>query len=312
MEDGVAILFVHGRDQQDKDPQDLKRIWDAALARGIARAGISAAPPVTYFPYYGDELARAASGASGPREVEPDGEFKSGPRTRDADVYAELEREWSDTVLTRARASDIAESDVDEDLRTRGEVLNRALEIAERLVPGAGYLARAVFSDVATYLGDRDARRSVLDIVGREFDACLAAAARQEPTIVVGHSLGSVVVHDLLNERDDAAVDLLVTVGSPLGLTAMRDGLQAALKRRPLWPRAVRYWINASDPRDVIALIPALGRNRFFAEDYKRNPDARCDVLNLVDIDNDTKNRHGIVGYLADPGIARAIAQANG
>jgi len=190
-------------------------------------------------------------------------------------------------------------------------VLNRALEVAERLVPGAGYLARSVFADVAVYLGDADARRSVLNIVGKEFDACLAAAAEgQEPMIVVGHSLGSVVVNDLLNERDDAAVDLLVTVGSPLGLRAMRDGLQAAVNRRPLWPKAVRSWVNASDPRDVIALIPALGRNRFFAEDYERNPDARCDVLNLVDIDNETRNRHGIVGYLADPGIARAIAQA--
>jgi hypothetical protein len=72
------------------------------------------------------------------------------------------------------------------------------------------------------------------------------------PTIVVAHSLGSVVAYNML--RADAralSVPLLTTIGSPLGIRAIRDQFL------PLsFPAHVQAWYSAYDPRDVVALYP--------------------------------------------------------
>lgn len=77
----------------------------------------------------------------------------------------------------------------------------------------------------------------------------------QWAAVVVGHALGSVVAYDVLR-RDPRrlALPLLVTVGSPLGIRAIRDEL------RPLrFPRGVKAWRNAFDERDPVALWPLDG-----------------------------------------------------
>jgi hypothetical protein len=50
-------------------------------------------------------------------------------------------------------------------------------------------------------------------------------------------------------------IPLLITVGSPLGIRAVRDQF------RPLRYPPVDGWYNAFDPRDVVALYPLDGEN---------------------------------------------------
>jgi hypothetical protein len=80
------------------------------------------------------------------------------------------------------------------------------------------------------------------------------------PTVVVSHSLGTVVAYSLLR-RDGAAsrwvVPLFVTLGSPLAVTAIRDGLAPTD-----YPQCVGRWFNAMDDRDVVSLYP-LTREHF-------------------------------------------------
>jgi hypothetical protein len=105
-----------------------------------------------------------------------------------------------------------------------------------------------------------------------------------------------VVAYNVLRtERRALQVPLFVTVGSPLGVRAIRDQLV------PLrYPRPAAAWYNAYDPRDVVALYPLDSRN------FPVTPS----VQNAGRVNNRTSNRHGIVGYLDDPDVAKRVLDA--
>jgi hypothetical protein len=74
-------------------------------------------------------------------------------------------------------------------------------------------------------------------------------------TVVVGHSLGSVVTYNLLRQQGHLRgwkVPLYVTVGSLLAATAIRSALRTFATTR--CPECVSNWFNAMDERDVVAL----------------------------------------------------------
>lgn len=128
---------------------------------------------------------------------------------------------------------------------------------------------------VAEFLGDifvymrqgarRDAIRSrIADAIGR---AHARAVAGGGPLVLVGHSLGGVILYDMLSDPAgaglprDLSVDLLLTVGSQPGffeemkLFAASDpavGPHGQVKLATAPPRVARWW-NVYDPVDVLA-----------------------------------------------------------
>jgi hypothetical protein len=115
-----------------------------------------------------------------------------------------------------------------------------------------------------------------------------------EPVVVVGHSLGSILAYDVLREQAFAGlnVPLLVTVGSPLGVTEVQD-----LVTRPLQvPAPVAHWRNASDFRDLVALDHTI-RPEF-------SPASRCTDVSVA---NDSWNHHGIGEYLRAVAVRQPI-----
>ena len=84
-----------------------------------------------------------------------------------------------------------------------------------------------------------------------------------------------------------------MTVGSPLGLDAIKKRLSTPLRM----PAKVQKWFNASDVRDVVALYP------LDAAHFAIKPG----IIKKRDTNNHTSNRHGIAGYLADPTVAQWI-----
>jgi len=139
--------------------------------------------------------------------------------------------------------------------------------------------------DVYLYTTRSGVRDEIDRIVGEKID--------EQPTLVVAHSLGTVVAyHVLRTDRRALKVPLLVTLGSPLGVRAVRDPL------RPLRPPPpVTRWYNAYDKRDVVALYPLDAQN------FPIQPP----IDNYGKVDNSTENRHGIVGYLDDTDVAKRI-----
>ncbi|GGL17672.1 hypothetical protein [Nocardia jinanensis] len=52
-----SVLFLHGRGQQERIPEELRRTWTAGLNKGLTLAGLSTIDPAdVYFPFYGDQL----------------------------------------------------------------------------------------------------------------------------------------------------------------------------------------------------------------------------------------------------------------
>jgi hypothetical protein len=141
------------------------------------------------------------------------------------------------------------------------------------LKAGRGPLSRGLayfLGDIFVYLQERGSA-GWQNRIFKPIAASLIEAAKQrsdqDPLIVVGHSLGGVILYDLLTDQQavtaiEAAagtplrIDALVTVGSQpsffadLGLYAGRA--RNAAGRFPL-PEPVRAWMNVYDDTDVLS-----------------------------------------------------------
>jgi pimeloyl-ACP methyl ester carboxylesterase len=124
----------------------------------------------------------------------------------------------------------------------------------------------------------------------------VAEKLSSDPTVVVGHSLGTVVAYEVLRGHKSNDVSRFITVGAPLGIRAIRRRLAAPLTM----PGGVRDWYNAFDKRDVVALYPLDASN------FAITPPIR----NFSEVLNFTENHHGIAGYLDGAEVASEIRNA--
>ncbi|MCH8058962.1 MAG: hypothetical protein IIA11_00745 [Proteobacteria bacterium] len=91
-----------------------------------------------------------------------------------------------------------------------------------------------------------------------------AAAEAQRPVLLLAHSMGSVIAYDALwqmshSDGDKLHIDLLLTMGSPLGQRYIQRRLQGHREsgsRR--YPDNIRRWINLTAVGDLTAIDPVL------------------------------------------------------
>lgn len=142
------------------------------------------------------------------------------------------------------------------------------------------------------------------------------AAQRGERVLLIGHSMGSIIAYDSLWELQylegfESCVDRLLTLGSPLGMNYVQRRL-AGCDARHLghYPCNINDWVNISSRGDLVALDPSL------ANDFRAMVDNQC-VNSIRDMRNDIMNNyrddkglnvHKSYGYLANPHVARVIA----
>lgn len=146
-------------------------------------------------------------------------------------------------------------------------VTDRVRNTASTLGFGAvrGSLSPAIglfIGDTFVYLSEGDNRQRIRSEVRaallRAYDG---VKAQKGPLVVVGHSMGGVILVDMLSDPvasglpDDLKVDALLTVGSQPGFFAALDLLagnpSANSKRRK--PDCVGHWFNIFDPIDPLA-----------------------------------------------------------
>ncbi|HEY6645459.1 S8 family peptidase [Povalibacter sp.] len=77
------------------------------------------------------------------------------------------------------------------------------------------------------------------------------------PFIVIAHSQGSMVAYDALSSltsADGIEIDLLITIGSPLGLEEVQDQLKVITNQKKGLgvPGVVKRWVNVADPLDPV------------------------------------------------------------
>ncbi len=141
-----------------------------------------------------------------------------------------------------------------------------------------------------------------------------AAWEAGRPVLLVAHSMGSVIAYEALWEmsrdvRDELRVDLLLTMGSPLG--------QGYLQRRILghdkpgaerYPDNIRRWVNLSAVGDMTAVNPYLKND--FGEMVRLGLVENIDdieVFNSFRLDGEL-NVHAEYGYLVNKVTAAVVA----
>jgi hypothetical protein len=283
----TRLVLVHGRDQQGQDPARLKSQWIDALNIGAQKFDQTLPKSIdVVFPYYGDTLAKLIRDYQIP--LTSDIHEKGGAVE---DEFLAFQAQLAEALRERSGVTDAqVDAEYGPNPKARGplnwEWVQAILRALDKHGGGMSQAALESFTrDVFLYTTRAGVRE--------EIDHIVAAALTEEPTIVVGHSLGSVVAYSVLrSDTRRLRIPLFVTVGCPLAIRAIRDQF------RPLrFPLPVNAWYNAFDTRDVVALYP-LDRSNFPV-----NPD----IENYAMVNNHTDNRHGIVGYLDDMLVARRI-----
>lgn len=287
----MRILMIHGRAQGGKNPDELKAIWVRTLQKGFAAAGFPFPDNVKIdFPFYGDKLDEFTAQAKLPT---PQDVAAKGPG-QDLE-FEQFMQSVLDEMKNRAAISDdevMREMD-DDNVQEKGVQnwgwVQAIVRVIDRHLTGAAdFTIETFLKDVFLYVNKPAVIRGINKIVEEKLT--------NEPTIVIGHSLGSVVGYKVITENlSKIKLIKYITVGCPLGLTAISSKLGLLQN-----PGGQNSWYNAYDERDIVALNPL--NNRYFPTDST--------IINNNGVDNHTDNRHGIIGYLDDTRVAQQIAVA--
>lgn len=229
-----TLVYIHGRGH--KAPR--KQIWRDGLAVGLSRAGYDVDPTGL------ESISRAATYAA----------FLNPGVTIDKAPHPQREAVTMD-------AARIALEDRNEEVRSRigpGLPLGAKGKVIGRLSRQQGItdqLVKQKFADVARYLDEEDRRRRILTEIRQQLPT-------QGHVILIGHSLGSIIALDLLRDwPSELQIDVLLTMGSPAGLSKMQAHLREFRDYLPA--DQIGVWINAFDSDDPITggngLAPIYG-----------------------------------------------------
>lgn len=285
----MKLVFIHGRAQEGKDPVKLKEEWLDTLAQGLAKNGLALPGDLEVaLPFYGDELERLVKQVNMPLV--------------DDIVRKGAEGESSEEMLRRemieelAQANGIQDDEVQEHFS--GTVKERGVLNWEWVQSILTAVDKTSFGSTAVDLFTRDVSVYLTyPPVQKKINSIVMEAIPDGPCVIVGHSLGSVVGYIVQNSlKGQTEVAKYITVGSPLGLKAIKRKLPSPL----MMPPRTDAWYNAYDKRDFVALLPL--DDKHFAIDPE--------ISNYGKVRNDSDNRHSITGYLDDADVARTIFDA--
>jgi hypothetical protein len=324
------VTFIHGI--ANKPPRDvLLRSWITALGDGdgpeLDALGVTSSMvywanflyPEPTAPEAAYETAEAMERA-GVEDVDMDwARHASG---EEAAMVAGLAAKIGFTELTASAAEALAPEAGDEAVSDEPEKdgsarANRPEGEFERVpLPGPvkRRLMKILLRDVHHYLYNTTfsprpgESYAIQDVIRAEVLRVLGeGAARQGPHLLVTHSMGTVIAYDCLKRVPDCpSVDALVTIGSPLGLDEIQDGLKPEWSRRDGFPveRMPGRWVNVFDRLDPVAgFAPSL------AGDYQR---AGSQVIRDVHEPNYGRWRHSISKYLAGVKLRAAVEELLG
>lgn len=243
MLEAPSLVAVHGiwngKAGVGRTPEEagaaLASKWTTALAAGLAEVGLQASLPQIAAPYYSHLLATYAQGGA-----------------NDLNLLTPQEQAWCWTWMRELGVPAEAEQGhLTLPLRHGLDWLARHRRTA---APALARIMAALLRELFVYISRPAVRNRVRETVGVAIEA-------HRPRVVVAHSLGSVVTYEALHARSDLAIDLLVTVGSPLGMPeVVFDCLDPEPSGgRGAKPPGVKRWVNIADVGDLVAVPKRLG-----------------------------------------------------
>ncbi|MCS0639481.1 alpha/beta hydrolase [Streptomyces sp. LP05-1] len=311
------LVFVHGiggaRDAAAEGAE-----WTRALAGAARDAGHAAAisgltggwGADVRFAAYGDLFRRR--GAQGAGDT-ADGRDEEDEAVLVALLLEAVDERLADASLPpeelRALRSARAQLAPDRPGQGIGAPGRRAVNAVTSLLAVPGFRALGGWTSARTTAGTlgqvaRYLNRREPDERGHTLDARIRARVAdcldtEGPTVVVAHSLGTVVALEALH-RHSGPVPLLVTLGSPLGI---RTAVLPRVRPQPVaTPACVGRWLNFWDRDDIVAARPLL--EKF----VRANADGVLPRSTRVDADGAWV--HPAAKYLADGRVAGPVMEA--
>ncbi|MGW1378429.1 alpha/beta fold hydrolase [Streptomyces sp. NPDC002446] len=312
----TRLVFVHGIGGT-RDVVAERKDWLRALAAGARAAGHSARgveltqelAADARFAYYGDLFRNAGSQGT---KTAADHEQITGVLVHQLLLEAVDERladpglgNGELRTLRHARAQ-LAPAGTAQGLGNPGRYALNALTTLMSL-PGlrgmggwvTARLTWTALGQVARYLGRGEPDDNGLSLDRRVRQRVVDMLDPDGPTVVVAHSLGTVVALEALHDHQ-GPVPLLVTLGSPLGTrTAV---LPHVRPHPPQVPEQVGTWLNFWDRDDIVAARPRL-------EAFVR-PNAASVLPMSSRVDSDGAWVHPATKYLAQPAVAGPVVEA--
>lgn len=289
----ARVVVVHGVGQEYLGRRTLQAPVAAALADGVELAAEAGDVPAGAVPavedvdvaFYGDAF-RTPGAKSGP------------PAPLSAsDVTDPYEQQL---LLAWADAAARGQESRSDTKTPTPEVVQRAMNALLRspFLPGpvAERFLLGVLRQVRRYFGEDAVRARALEAV--------AARVGPDTTVLVGHSLGSVVAYEALCAHPEWRVRTLVTLGSPLGMPSLVfDKLRPAPQAgRGHWPEGLAHWTNLADRHDVVASVKEL------AGLFRPADGTEAGTLRDVPVDNGWKV-HDLLRHLTARETGAAIGE---
>ena len=292
------IIFIHGRDQKpDKAP--LQALWYDAIEHGLQRdcgdsSSLQAFRNVEKrFVYYG-ELSNTL--LKKPTED---------PASRQQ-ALAKL-KEYQTSQFDEATYDDVSKMGfLKEALADTFSAILGRMGVAETLIT-------MVAPDMAHYWNEDSYFGS--DVRHRLMVELKEALDNQDDVMIVSHSLGSIISYDVLWKLShygeyrhdygaDKKVDLLVTLGSPLGDENVKERLKGSrLKGEKKYPLNIQQWINISAEDDFISHDSEIKNDYQEMLELGLVPGGMKDIYPIynLNIRNGKSNPHASIGYLIHP-----------
>jgi hypothetical protein len=272
----AVVVGVHGIGQQYSGRELLESEWGPALRSGLSLVGAPELKPGDFHcAFYGDIFRPQGKSSSveswiGVDDIQPGLE---------SDLLLALagNNNWPPNLQTKARYP---------------LVLQRAISHLLQTPFFSGVSEKLMLLNLrqlTRYFQDEEirdaARQRVKDMIS------------SETRVIIGHSLGTVVAYEVLSQLTESKVELLLTLGSPLGISpVIFDRLSPPPSQgRGIWPIGASRWTNVSDLHDIVALVKSLGPQFGAVSDYLVSNGAKA---------------HSVSPYLTARETGEAVSQA--
>jgi pimeloyl-ACP methyl ester carboxylesterase len=240
---GVGNYF--GADLPPERTEEIRAVKAKAWARHLSE-GLKVSPEHIDldFAYYADALAPGTVG-HGASETDV---------LRDP-LAQEMLQAWAEDL---GLSDEVPTGNLTRPVRAISAWASRRFDLAEGRLRA---FITVFFTEVADYLRsvDSPARRAAREEVARRIQ-------RHKPSVVVAHSLGSVVAYEALHHHPELQPELLITLGSPLAMPkVVFERLDPAPVGESADLRGLRLpgrttWVNVADMGDPVAVPPKLSK----------------------------------------------------
>lgn len=291
-----VIIGIHGL-KNKPDPDILKDWWIRSIRGGMNFCG---APDITFkfeLIYWSDLLY------SEPLD----------PRIDNPDDPRALMQRWASIHQGQQTKRSVFKRKLLTALEVCSDFLLKERTIFKEVQKASDKLIHKRFQDLDAYFSEQTGlgeakERPVREVILERLDSVLQKY-KDDEICIIAHSMGSIIAYDyLMNGKFPVPVQILLTLGSPLGqppVMAKLANLEKPLFAKISTPEGVKRWVNHADIDDWVALDFDL------KDDFLPNSTGVCpeDVqVNNGYTYNGVKNPHKIYGYLQTPECAALIS----